>query len=320
MTLPPSELLHALRTGDNFLVTSHVRPDGDAIGSMAALGHVLRTLGKNFFLFNESGLPEAYSWVDMPAVMQTSIPESGWDWIIVLDSSNALRAGEYIAGLVDHKAVINIDHHPDNPGFGLINWVDPGFSSVGEMIALLAREMELDLTGSLAQGIYLAIVSDTGFFSFGNTTPGVLELSARLIRSGLDNRAINPLITNQWSRGRMHLHGSAMQQAEFIDRGHIALICISRDMLRQTGTGPEDCQGLVNMLLKVQGVRVAATLREDESRQVKLSLRSAGPEDVRAIAREFGGGGHYNASGGIVLASLQEAREMLINTCRRHLG
>ncbi len=320
MTPVPSELLHALKSGDSFLITSHIKPDGDAIGSMAALGHILVRLGKNFSLFNESGLPEKFTWLEIPGIINKRPPEGDFDWIIVLDSGNADRPGKYISDLMNRKPCINIDHHPGNTSFGRINWVDPEYPAVGEMIALIAEELGLELTGPIAESIYLAVVSDTGFFSFGNTTPGVLELSATLIRNGLDVRNLNPLITNQWSRARIQLHGLALQKAEFIDEIGVGLMCITRNMLKKTGTGPEDSEGLVNMLLKVHGVRVAVIMREDEPGRVKLSLRSAGDDDVRVIAADLNGGGHKNASGAVVEASMREAREMIIGSCRRHLG
>ncbi len=315
----PSNVLRTLQQGDNFLITSHVRPDGDSIGSMAALGHILQKLGKNFCLYNESGLPERYAWLNMPAGLQTDFPGNSWDWIIVLDSGNITRPGDHIVELSQDTPIINIDHHPGNPEFGRVNWVDPGASSVGEMVAGLALELGVGLNGSLGQGIYLAMVSDTGFFSFGNTTPGVLELSARLIREGLDPAEINPKITNQWSIPRIYLQGRALQQAEFLDQGRIALTSVSREMFQQTGAGPEDCEGLVNMLLKVHGVRVAAALREDEPGHIKLSLRSADTDDVQRIAEDLGGGGHKNAAGGLIKASLEQAREMVLQACRRYM-
>ena len=315
----PSELTRALKTGDNFLVTSHVKPDGDSIGSMSAAGHILKSLGKKFVLYNESGLPEKYTWLDLPAKVQSRPPDNAFEWILVLDSASPDRPGEYIADRINRVPTINIDHHPDNPDFGSINWVDPGFSSVGEMMSLVANQLDLELSGPLAQGIYLAIVSDTGFFSFGNTTPGVLELTAHMVRKGLDPGQINPLITNQWSVGRIRLHGLALQRSEFVDNGRIGIICITKDMLKSTGTGPEDCEGLVNMLLKVSGVKVACTLREDEEGGVKISLRSAGEDDVSRIASHLGGGGHKNASGGIIDAPMPEAREMVITGARRYI-
>ncbi|WP_291318811.1 bifunctional oligoribonuclease/PAP phosphatase NrnA [Desulfonatronospira sp.] len=319
MTPVPNELTRALKNGDNFLVTSHVKPDGDAIGSMSAAGHILKSLGKRFVLYNESGLPGKYTWLDLPAEIHTRPPGNDFEWIVVLDSASPDRPGEYITGRIKEVPTINIDHHPDNPDFGSINWVDPAFSSVGEMISLVAKQLDLELSGPLAHSIYLAIVSDTGFFSFGNTTSGVLELAAGMVRQGLDPGEINPLINNQWSVGRIRLHGLALQRSEFIDNGRIGIICITRDMLKSTGTGPEDCEGLVNMLLKVSGVKVACTLREDEEGRVKISLRSAGEEDVSRIASRLGGGGHKNASGGIIDAPMLEAREMVIAGTRGNI-
>ncbi|WP_051617233.1 DHH family phosphoesterase [Desulfonatronovibrio hydrogenovorans] len=308
-----------LESEDDFLITSHVNPDGDAVGSMAGIGHLLARLGKRISIFCESPVPEKFSWVDMPAKVQHEYEPGRHSWIIMLDCGDIQRSGRMIPGK-NIEPIINIDHHSGNPGFGAINWIDTASSSVGEMVGRLADRLGIDLSGPMAEGIYLALVSDTGFFSFGNTTDKALDLSARLVRNGIKPGEINPRILNQWTIGRLHLHGMAMQRASFHLNGQLGIISVSRKMLEETGASPDDCEGLVNTLRNVKTVRVAVSLREDDPGRIKFSLRSKGDINVQVMAGELGGGGHKNASGGILEGDMDQARQMLLNTVSSHLA
>lgn len=308
-----------IRENDNFLVTSHANPDGDAIGSMSAMGHMLRSMGKKFSLFNESRLPEKYDWVNLPAPIQNRYEPGKHSWIIVLDCGDFERTGKELPSKAS-EPVINIDHHRGNPAFGQINWVDVSSSSVGEMVADLAEHLGHEPDTAMAEGIYLALVSDTGFFTFGNTSPKVLELSARLIRRGINPGRINADILNQWTIARLHLHGIAMQQARFFLDQRVGLVAVSRAMLNETGATPDDCEGLVNIVRNVKNVEVAISMREDKSGRIKFSLRSNDDVNVQLMAAELNGGGHKNASGGIIESSLEKAQDKLLGVVSRHLG
>lgn len=313
-----NKIADILSDRDNFLVVSHENPDGDAIGSMAAMGHLLKAVDKSFSLFNRSPLPDKFAWLDMPAPLFSRYRPGQHSWIIVLDCGNLERVG-LDRGTVLKEPVINMDHHVGNPEFGSINWVDPSYSSVGEMVADLADHMGVSLQGAMAQAIYLALVSDTGFFSFGNTTARALELSARLIRNGIRPGPLNAKILKQWTPQRMLLHGMAMQKAEFHLGGKIGIIMVTRQMLDQAGADPEDCEGLVNMVRNVKSVEVAISLREEKPGRIKFSLRSSADLDVQKMAAELDGGGHKNASGGKIEGPMDPARDTILEIASRHL-
>lgn len=313
------EIAEVINNNDDFLIASHENPDGDAIGSMAAMGFILKNLGKNFSIFSEIRIPEKYNWLEMPGTIVNEYHPGGYSCIFILDCGNFQRTSKKLYTRAA-EPVINIDHHQGNPGFGSINWVDVSFSSVGEMVASLAHKLNLELTGPLAEGIYLAVVSDTGFFSFGNTSPQVHELSAKLIRGGINPGLINAKILNQWTVGRLHLHGMAMQKASFYLNGRMGVLSITRKMLDETGTTPGDCEGMVNTVKNVKGVDVALSLREDKPGRVKFSLRSTGNIDVQRMAAELHGGGHKNASGGTIEADIDTARDRVVEVAARHLG
>ncbi len=313
-----SEIEQIIRTHDEFLITSHENPDGDAVGSMASMGYLLKAMGKKFSIYNASRIPDKFQWVKMPCPVDNQYFPGSHSWIIALDCGDLKRTGEKLAAEAI-EPIINIDHHHGNPGFGQINWVSTHYSSAGEMVARLADRLDIRINGHLAEGIYLAMVSDTGFFSFGNTSPEVLELAAKLIRNGINPGLINAKILNQWSVERLHLHGLAMQQAIFYLNGRIGLIWVTREMLERTGASSEDCEGLVNTLRNVKSVEVAISLREEDAKRVKFSLRSTGRINVQRMAAEFDGGGHKNASGGIIYADMKNARTMIKEVVSRHL-
>jgi phosphoesterase RecJ-like protein len=288
---------------------------------MAGLGFILERLGKEVTLFNASGLPEQYRWVSLPRPIVQSRVLPAVDVIIALDCGDVSRLGQERSFLSRAKEVVNIDHHQGNTAFGSLNWVEPGRSSVGEMIAQLAGAFGLELSGPLGEAIYLALITDTGSFTYSNTGPETLQLAAEIIRSGLDLDGFNARRQRQWSLNRVHLHGAAMQQARLHAQGRIGVIAVSKDMLSATGTSAEDCEALVNHVRTIRGVIIAVSLRQDAEQKVKFSLRSWGEVDVQAVAASLGGGGHRNAAGGVLEGrSLPEAEALIVAEASRHLG
>ncbi len=314
-----AKIAGVIKDNDDFLIASHESPDGDAIGSMAAMGYLLKNMGRRFAIFSESRIPEKFNWLDMPGPVINEYQPGSHSWIFVLDCGSFQRAGRKLSTQAA-EPIINIDHHQDNPRFGQINWVDTSFSAVGEMVAKLADNLNMELKGPMAEGLYLALVSDTGFFSYGNTSPQVLELSAKLIRNGINPGLINPKILNRWSIGKLHLHGMAMQKASFYLSGRVGILSITKKMLEETGTTPGDCEGLVNTVKNVKGVDVAISLREDKPGRIKFSLRSTGNIDVQLMAADLQGGGHKNASGGMIDADIDTARDRIVEIATSHLA
>lgn len=319
MPIPQSDIARFLRDHDDFLVASHVSPDGDALGATAAMGHILAHLGKTFTLYNPSGMPSHYDWMPMPGGLRDALPENGFRWAIVLDCGALHRAGEALAEKIDPARTVNIDHHLGNPQFGVLNWVDKTYSSTGEMIAELAETLNVPLRGDLAEALYAAMVTDTGYFSYSYTRPESLELAAKLMREGLDVGAVNVKIRNQWSQSRIRLWSEVLGGLTFHEEGRIGAIAIPHALLEKTGALVEDCDGLVNFALRVKGMQVAVSARETRQGQVKFSLRSTGDVNVQEIAASFGGGGHKNASGGSLEAGISESLNILIQAASKAL-
>lgn len=320
MANPLKRISGIIRENDEFLVASHTNPDGDAIGSISALGHMLAALGKRFTLYNPSGLPERYGFAELPGPITTTLPDTLPAWSIVVDCGAGPRMGDALLDRLDETSVINIDHHLGNDNFGEVNWVDPAQPAVGTMVAALAEELDVDVSGPLAENVYLAVSTDTGFFTYGNTTPESLELTAQMLRDGLDIARMNMLITKQWSEERMRLWAEAMGNVTLHLDGLAATTAVTDEMFERTGTTSEDTENIINFVRRLKGVRVAVILREEGPDLYKFSLRSYGDDNVQAIAARFGGGGHKNASGGTIAAPLDTARDMLIQAVADTLG
>lgn len=320
MASPIEQVCEVLRNEDDFLVASHYNPDGDAIGSLCAMGHILAALGKRFTLYNITGLPAQYEYVNLPGPIETMLPETLPRWTIILDCGAADRVGEDLYQRMDETKVIDIDHHLNNGDYGTVNWVDIAQPAVGSMMGDLARVLDIPITGPLAECVYLAVATDTGFFTYGSTTPESLELAAQMLRDGLDTARMNMLITKQWSEERMRLWTEVMASVELYLDKNVAMGCITREMFEQTGTTTEDTENIINFIRRLKSVRVAATLREEGENKFKFSLRSYGDDNVQAIAARFGGGGHRNAAGGTIHAPLEEAKMTLIEVIAGSLG
>lgn len=312
MPTPVARIARILKKNDDFLVSSHVNPDGDALGSTAAMGHILAALGKRFTLYNASGLPRPFDWLPLAGPILAELPRPLPAWIITLDLGAPDRLGPALFAALARERTIVIDHHPDNQRFGAEHWVDPAMPSVGEMMAVLARELGLALTGPLAQAVYLGMTTDTGFFTYGNTRPATFRLAAELLEGGLELERINELIRHQFTLNRFHLWGEALTTLELIMDGAVGIMRIPASLLARTGTDSQDCDNLLSFARRVRGMRVGLSLREDEPGRIKFSLRSSGEDDVQAVAAHFGGGGHRNAAGGTIFAGIEEARARLV--------
>jgi bifunctional oligoribonuclease and PAP phosphatase NrnA len=317
---PKDQIIQIIRQNEAFLLASHVSPDGDAVGSMAGLGWLLCSLGKDVAIYSPDPIPSQYSWLEFPVPVLPEPADPAGRWTVVLDCGDRSRMGKELDQVLVKERSILIDHHQNNPGIGPHDWIDPVRSSVGEMVAELALGMGFPLRGRLAQALYLAIVTDTGFFTFGNTTARALEMVGMMYRNGLDPGMVNATIQNQWTLNRLHLQGKVLQRAQLHYGGRVALASIPSSFYEETGTTKEDTEGLVNFLGRIRGVRVAALLREIGNGKIRFSLRSVGTTDVQRIARDFQGGGHRNAAGGMIDGDLAFAREELLRAIGESLG
>jgi bifunctional oligoribonuclease and PAP phosphatase NrnA len=310
------QVLQSIAGRERFLLTSHVRPDGDAVGSALACAQILRTLGKKADVVLSDGLPYIYRPLPYSdEVMQGSAINGHYETAIILECDSLARTR--LDGL-ESKFIINIDHHLSGKPFGHVNWIDPEACATAEMIYRLGREAGVKITKEIATCLYTAVMTDTGSFRFAGTTDRTFTLAGELVRYGADpvRCAQDVYFANPTSK--MRLLGSAL--ATLRREGNLVWMHVTRAQIDDCGAFDEDAEGLVNYAISIAGVQVAAFLREMPDKRYRVSLRSKGAINVAAIAEAFGGGGHYNASGCSLDAPLAVAIERILAQVRARLA
>jgi phosphoesterase RecJ-like protein len=292
---PPSELVDAIRRGRRFIVASHQRPDGDAIGSAMAMALALRAIGKEATVVTDA-IPPAFlqPFPDVAGIEIRQDVGDAFDAAVIMECSELARTG--VAGL-DRSPVINIDHHPGNTGYGAINWIDESAAACGEMAFALIEAIGAPLTRDIATHVYLAVLTDTGSFHFSHLTPRTYEVARRCVEAGADPVWIARTHYDSNSLSRVRIFGAVMNGMVIHDEGRVALLSITRRTMEELGGTSDDLEGLINFPLTVKDIEAVAFFKEVGDNQWRVSLRSKGSVDIGAIARQFKGGGHTNAAG-----------------------
>jgi len=309
-TKAPEDLLRQIRQGNRFLLTSHVNPDGDAIGSELGLARLLRGMGKGAVVWNRDETPPVYRRVagaDRIHVGET--PPVGWpdkfDGTIVLECPGPDRTG--LEEHLDELPVINVDHHLGNQHYGTVNWVDPAAPAVGEMIFRLARTLKLRVDEETANALYLTLVTDTGGFRFSNATAAAFEAAADLVREGAQPAQVARWLYESRPLASLRLLAEMLPTLEVHAEGRVATARLTSEMYERAGASGGDAEGLIDYPRSVAGVDAVALVKALEDGTTKVSLRSRGEVDVERIARGHGGGGHKNAAGYVVEGEPDEA-------------
>ncbi|MDD6088760.1 MAG: bifunctional oligoribonuclease/PAP phosphatase NrnA [Desulfovibrionaceae bacterium] len=317
-----AHIAEVLRQHDNILIAAHASPDGDAVGSMCAMESLLKSLGKRTMLYNATGIPDYLTWITEHTTVYDDIEHLPFqpELIVALDCGDPQRLGKNFQPLLPACEICNIDHHLANPQFGTVgNWIDSHMAATGQMVAMIAEAAGIPLIGRLAECVYIALVTDTGSFAHSNTTPEVFELAAKLLRNGLNAPALRDRLDMQWSMRKNRLWGFLMSRITLEANGELACIAVSAATLAHFEASREDLEGFCEHLRKIRGVRAALLLREDTNHLTKISMRSAGAVDVRSIASQFGGGGHFNAAGATVCEPMPKVRDKALKLLKEIL-
>jgi bifunctional oligoribonuclease and PAP phosphatase NrnA len=284
-----------IRRRQRFVVVSHARPDGDAIGSSMAMAFALQRLGKDARVVSRDRVPppmQGFPGVDSIEVIDR-IEETG-EAVIFLECGDAQRTG--IAG-IERGYMINIDHHPGNALYGAMNWLDLSAAACGEMVFELIGQLGVALTPEIATHIYIAILTDTGAFHYSNITPRTFDICRQCVEAGVNPPAVARSIFDSNNLARLKLYGAVLHRMQLDPTGRIATVYVDQQLARECGGTYEDTEGLVNLPLTVKEIVAVAFFKENGPGDWRVSMRSKGAINVNAIAREFGGGGHTNASG-----------------------
>jgi len=290
-----AQVADAIRQRQRFVVTSHARPDGDAVGSSLAMAYALRQLGKDVRVVSRDAPPPPL--LVFPGVAEIEIVNEigdAADAVIVMECGDVKRPG--IEG-VEGGFVINIDHHPGNLLYGALNWMDLSAAACGEMVFDLVSELGVPLTYEIALHVYIAILTDTGSFHYSNITPRTFDICRLCMEAGVSPPAVARSIFDANNLGRLKLFGAVLNRMHLDPTGRIATLSVDKQLTNDCGGTYEDTEGLINLPLTVKEILAVVFFKEIGPGDWRVSMRSKGNIDINAIAKEFGGGGHKNASG-----------------------
>lgn len=317
MTQAPSsfpEIAQALRHHQKFAVLSHVRPDGDALGSQLALALALQKLGKEVRVWNEDGMLEKYSFLPRAQLLTQppGAPED-FDVAVALDTAIQNRLGTPLESIRSAKLWINIDHHPSNPRYGDLVCVDPTAPATGQILFEFFKAENFPIDRDIAENLFVAISTDTGSFQYSNTTARTFALAAELVAVGVDVGRVSQQLYESYPRRRIELLRELLRTMRFGAEGKVASFSLSLKTAAELGVLPEDNEGLIDHIRAIRGVVVAVFFEELADGKVRVSMRSKDDAvDVCAICQKFGGGGHTLAAGARIRGTLAEVEQRVV--------
>lgn len=306
----------ALKKHKSFLLTCHVLPEGDAIGSLLAMDSLLRRLGKKTVVINHDSFPERLPclsnkrWRKLDQIKQ-ALPE--FDAVLLTDCPTLERIGSVNRLIHDGLTIFNIDHHISNSRFGHFNYVRPEAAATGEVVFDLFKELKMKINKEEAKNLYIALSTDTGSFKYSNTTAASHLMAAELISSGIDIEKINNDLHGTYSLKMMNLYSLLFKRIKTAAHGAIAWAGMRRADLKRSGASYEDTEGFIDFLRYLKNVKIAFFMSELDHKTVRVSFRAIGAYDVNKIATHFNGGGHKKASGCLMRMSLEEAERRIVD-------
>ncbi|MBI4468403.1 MAG: bifunctional oligoribonuclease/PAP phosphatase NrnA [Acidobacteria bacterium] len=313
-----SDVIELIESNRNFAITSHVRPDGDGIGSSLALKLVLQSMGKDAVVVMRDPIPRAYSRLT-GAGQVVVLPrfDQRFDAVFIIECSDMDRPG--LPGLAE-QLTVNIDHHSTTGLFAYINWIDSTAAAVGEMIYNLCKALGVQISPEIAENIYAALLTDTGSFHFSNTTERTLKVASELVRLGARPAKISRSIYYDNPFSKIKLVGLALSQLQHDSTGRVAWLTVTREMMKEAGASEEDVDGIVSYPLSVGAVEAVAIFKEVKPGTYRTSLRSKDSINVAKLAEQFGGGGHRNASGCTLRGEKTEVERDVVNRLCAAMG
>jgi bifunctional oligoribonuclease and PAP phosphatase NrnA len=295
-----------INQGNKFLITSHIDPDGDAIGSVFSMYWALASLGKHPAVYLKDPIPYKYAFLPKPPAFTANMPRERYDAVFVLDCGNLFRVGYGHESLRQMGPLINIDHHTTNETFGIVNIIDEEASSTAEVLHSLYEALGIPVTPDMALDIYTAILTDTGSFRFENTNSSAFIICEKMLRAGVNPSYVSQMVYNSHPKERFLLLGLVLATLTTYAGDTIAIVYVTEEMFRKANASKELTDGFVEYVKEIRGTEVAVLFRE-VPKGYKVSMRSKGTIDVAHICNNFGGGGHKNAAGCTIEGSLEEA-------------
>jgi phosphoesterase RecJ-like protein len=301
----------ALRARRSFILTSHARPDGDAVGSQLALAFALEALGKSVRLIDRDPVPTPYAgFPGVKRVEVTTETTATADAVVYLECSG--RSRPEVSGL-DSLFAINVDHHAGNEMYGDVNWFDGTAAACGEMVADIIDALGVPWSRDIAEHLYLAVATDTGCFRYGPLSARTFEVARRIALAGVDTAALSRIIFDSYGIGRVRLTGVLLSAMELHHGNQLAVLEFDDALLAACGATIDDTEGLVNLPLGARDVVAVVLLKAQGGDRYRVSLRSKGAVDVRMVAANWNGGGHQNAAGCSIAGPIADVKRQLVN-------
>lgn len=310
-----AEIAAAMRSAQRIAIVSHVRPDGDAVGSLLGLVLSLRALGKEVIALLEDGVPENLAFLPgTDTVIQPGGEPLGVDLAIALDTAAHDRIGERCKALFDQVPLLmNIDHHPTNPGYGQLNFIDSDSPATGQIIYNILSEHGLPIDDAVRQNLFIAISTDTGSFQFSSTNARSHRIAAEMMDAGLDTARLSQLVYQSYPLRRLELMRAMLNEMQFRADGRIVSWQLTQKFMDEISMLPGDTEGLIDTLRQIDSVVSCVIFEDVAGGKVRVSARSKDSRlDVSAICGQFGGGGHKMAAGARLRGPIGDAAEKFL--------
>ncbi len=320
------EVLDIIRKNKRFILTTHMGSDGDGMGCELALYHALKKLKKEVIVLNHEPVQEKYAFIDPESIIQVYDPDdkrldlNRYQVLFSLDNSYIHRL-DRLADVIPNLSCIkiSIDHHVFRGSFADISIVDETASSVGEMIFGLIKELGVEIDHSMAEPLYTSIVTDTGYFSYPNTTPGAHLIVAELMEIGISANRIHQLIYMRNTLEQAKLLGLSMETLKTIANGRLAHFHITLAMCRRAKMKPEETEFFIDFVKAIDNVEVIVFFRQVARNRVNISLRSKTDFNVEPVAKMFDGGGHKRSAGMLMEGKFKVIVKTVVDELKKEL-
>ena len=308
----------AISKADNIMIITHIRPDGDTVGSAYGLKHTLDSMGKSCAVLSDSVFPSRYDIITNGEETTTCLFKP--EFIITVDVAGPSRLGKF-AEIYDDNIDVVIDHHISTQNFGKLNYIDAKSASTAEIIFKLCKELckyGAVISEKCAEAIYAGVSSDTGCFKFSNVTASTFETAAELMKHGADCFKINSAFFEKKTLGYIELEKLCLQALQIHENGLAVILPISLEMVKMSGADEYDVSGMIDVIRGIEGVKVSSVVREEIGKKsVRVSVRTYGNTDAVKICAAFGGGGHVKAAGCDIEGTLTEAVAKLLEVIKK---
>jgi len=314
------EIFEIINNSDNICITGHKAPDGDCIGSAMALYEFLKPLNKNVAVYIDGSIPFNYKPFEKEGLIMKEYDNTEYDVLFILDCSDADRLGKF-KDIINHaKKSVCIDHHKTNNSFADINIIDAEMSSTGELLYDVMKASGMEITKEIAVYIYIAILTDTGKFSYSNTSSYTHSKTAELINLGVDVAEIDNIIYNSKPSNVVKAFIECISGIELYYDNRFGITTITQEILKSNNVEMGDIDGVVEFIREIKEVEVSCVLKESENKSTKVSLRSKNNIDVAEVSLQYGGGGHSRAAGFEINDTIENTKKIIVNNFKSYFG